>query len=201
MWKLGLRPRYSFSGNICFKFSAFCLCSADSHIRVYHVHVTVELFGLNLACLCASVSGFPHIQSFVPFRLPTFIVLFALQETEVLSIRISPGIRHLYRVPSHNADSHLYTRVNLLPKNHSIHDDNLYSFILTIFWIKDLHSVTLTTANPFAPSLVIFFHHWSFFSIFPLQHMKQKDTAAYVFISSIRHTLLSWRRQPNSTIC
>ncbi len=29
MWKLGLRPRYSFSGNICFKFSAFCLCSVD----------------------------------------------------------------------------------------------------------------------------------------------------------------------------
>jgi hypothetical protein len=27
MWKLGLRPRYLFSGNICFKFSAFCLCS------------------------------------------------------------------------------------------------------------------------------------------------------------------------------
>ncbi len=26
MWKLGLRPRYSFSGNICFKFSSFCLC-------------------------------------------------------------------------------------------------------------------------------------------------------------------------------
>ncbi len=25
MWKLGLRPRYSFSGNICFEFSAFCL--------------------------------------------------------------------------------------------------------------------------------------------------------------------------------
>jgi hypothetical protein len=30
MWKLGLRPRYSFSGNICFKFSAFCLCSAPT---------------------------------------------------------------------------------------------------------------------------------------------------------------------------
>ncbi len=27
MWKLGLRPRYSFPGNICFKFSAFCLRS------------------------------------------------------------------------------------------------------------------------------------------------------------------------------
>ncbi len=27
MWKLVLRPRYSFSGNICIKFSAFCLCS------------------------------------------------------------------------------------------------------------------------------------------------------------------------------
>ncbi len=27
MYKLGLRPQYSFSGNICFKFLAFCLCS------------------------------------------------------------------------------------------------------------------------------------------------------------------------------
>ncbi len=30
MWKLGLSPRYSFSGNICFKFSAFCLCSVET---------------------------------------------------------------------------------------------------------------------------------------------------------------------------
>ncbi len=27
MWTLGLRPRYSFSGNICFEISAVCLCS------------------------------------------------------------------------------------------------------------------------------------------------------------------------------
>jgi hypothetical protein len=32
MWKLELRPRYSFSGNICFKFSAFCLCSVSKTI-------------------------------------------------------------------------------------------------------------------------------------------------------------------------
>jgi hypothetical protein len=30
MWKLGLWPRNSFSGNICFKFSVLCLCSAAS---------------------------------------------------------------------------------------------------------------------------------------------------------------------------
>jgi len=28
-WKLGLTPRYSFSGNICFEISVFCLCSVD----------------------------------------------------------------------------------------------------------------------------------------------------------------------------
>ncbi len=32
MWKLGLRPRYSFSGNICYKFSAFCLCSVAHYL-------------------------------------------------------------------------------------------------------------------------------------------------------------------------
>jgi hypothetical protein len=32
LWKLGLRPRYFFSGNICYKFSAFCLCSAASYV-------------------------------------------------------------------------------------------------------------------------------------------------------------------------
>ncbi len=29
MWKLGLRPRYSFSGNICFEISVFCLSSVQ----------------------------------------------------------------------------------------------------------------------------------------------------------------------------
>ncbi len=29
MWKLRLRPRSSFSGNICFEFAVLCLCSAE----------------------------------------------------------------------------------------------------------------------------------------------------------------------------
>ena len=33
-WKLGLRPRYSFSGNICFKFPAFFLCSVAGALQV-----------------------------------------------------------------------------------------------------------------------------------------------------------------------
>ncbi len=32
MWKWGLRPRYSFSQNICFKFSAFCLCKVKVNL-------------------------------------------------------------------------------------------------------------------------------------------------------------------------
>jgi hypothetical protein len=43
MWKLGLRPRYSFSGNICFKFSAFCLCS------VYAINFLSSTFLFTLA--------------------------------------------------------------------------------------------------------------------------------------------------------
>jgi hypothetical protein len=42
MWKLVQRPRYSFSGNICFKFSAFFLCSEITHAVVAggeHLHV------------------------------------------------------------------------------------------------------------------------------------------------------------------
>ncbi len=35
MWKLGLRPRYSFSGNICFEISVFCLCSGDLDLHRY----------------------------------------------------------------------------------------------------------------------------------------------------------------------
>jgi hypothetical protein len=35
LWKLGLRPRYSFSGNICFEFSVLCLCSAVSKLSLF----------------------------------------------------------------------------------------------------------------------------------------------------------------------
>ncbi len=34
IWKLGLRPRYSFSGNICFEISVFCLCSVWLWLKV-----------------------------------------------------------------------------------------------------------------------------------------------------------------------
>jgi hypothetical protein len=39
MWKLELRPRYSFSGNICFQFSAFFLCSAGKQLMKETPHV------------------------------------------------------------------------------------------------------------------------------------------------------------------
>jgi hypothetical protein len=36
-WKFGLRPRHFFSGNICFKLSAFCLCSALPYAGVDYI--------------------------------------------------------------------------------------------------------------------------------------------------------------------
>ncbi len=44
MWKLGLRPRYSFSGNICFEISVFCLCSVWIFIfDTDHAHINMWL--------------------------------------------------------------------------------------------------------------------------------------------------------------
>ncbi len=34
MWKLILRPRNSFSGNICFEFSLLCLCSVSTILKL-----------------------------------------------------------------------------------------------------------------------------------------------------------------------
>ncbi len=48
MWKLGLRPRYSFSGNICYKFSAFCLCSAPALTGAAQLRVSG-----NFSCCCS----------------------------------------------------------------------------------------------------------------------------------------------------
>ncbi len=44
IWKLRLRPRYSFSGNICFKYSTFCLCSAGKFYGFLHMYLHYLLF-------------------------------------------------------------------------------------------------------------------------------------------------------------
>ena len=43
MWKLGLRPRYSFSGNICFKISVFCLCSVQASVYPTPITKMIEI--------------------------------------------------------------------------------------------------------------------------------------------------------------
>jgi hypothetical protein len=48
MWKLGLRPRYSFSGNICFEISVFCL--------VFTLIAVCWLSVMVVGCRCRSLS-------------------------------------------------------------------------------------------------------------------------------------------------
>jgi hypothetical protein len=71
MWKLGLRPRYSFSGNICFKLSAFCLCSVDSNEKLggserwqwlgisLGLWQSMAIHNLNMQFLCKNLFPFP----------------------------------------------------------------------------------------------------------------------------------------------
>jgi len=60
MWKLGLRPRYSFSGNICFKFSAFCLCSAAGMSLTKFSRNNLNIPGQGE--FCYSINQPPHKQ-------------------------------------------------------------------------------------------------------------------------------------------
>ncbi len=69
MWKLGLRPRYSFSGIVCFEISVFCLCSAHCNENLIYIFLFWELRGLSPNFhVCVSVSDFhiprigPHIS-------------------------------------------------------------------------------------------------------------------------------------------
>ncbi len=52
-WKLGMRPRYFFPRNICFKFSAFCLCSTELQL----VKDSYKLKGMVVETLLGRVQG------------------------------------------------------------------------------------------------------------------------------------------------
>jgi hypothetical protein len=72
MWELGLRPQYSFSGNICFEISVFCLCSVCGGFWGYRVGRTAILRPLLSPCVNAPFgsasawcgeTGFVHVLS------------------------------------------------------------------------------------------------------------------------------------------
>jgi hypothetical protein len=77
MWKLGLRPRYSFSGNICFKFSAFCLCSA-SLMSEYWESVSfpaAEWYrGVNTAGKKDSLQKYYYLESYSLLKFPIGVI-------------------------------------------------------------------------------------------------------------------------------
>jgi hypothetical protein len=62
MQELGLRPRNFISGNICFEFSVYCLCSAARLDSRFDLNLTQ--MDVNKGVLChALVSIFIHVYS------------------------------------------------------------------------------------------------------------------------------------------
>jgi hypothetical protein len=60
MWKLGLRPRYSFSGNICLDFSVLCLCSVVRSTSASQTsNVPISLTGARDWFLC--IAGYLNV--------------------------------------------------------------------------------------------------------------------------------------------
>ncbi len=60
MWKLGLRPRYSFSGNICFKFLTFCLCSVVAKCQNVKTSIYSIRYSISLSVQPFMIVVLPH---------------------------------------------------------------------------------------------------------------------------------------------
>ncbi len=73
--EIGTEPRYSFSGNICFKFSAFFLCSALPlpHLTPCSPLCLLSLLSALVNFLCLSL---PHFLFFSPLSLALIFASF-----------------------------------------------------------------------------------------------------------------------------
>ncbi len=78
MWKLGLTPLNSFSGNICFKFSVLCLCSVVSRVILAKGTVSRDFSFLVFSWLCFTKPlkiTFGSFQSFSNIRRDPLVLL------------------------------------------------------------------------------------------------------------------------------
>ncbi len=61
MWKVGLWPRNSFSGNICFEFPVLCLCSVRRYVVLGSIY---SLVITSLPCCCSVLlCGLPRKEN------------------------------------------------------------------------------------------------------------------------------------------
>jgi hypothetical protein len=59
--EIGTEARYFFSRNICFKFSAFCLCSAG-RVVVQAVRLTIEVVGFLLEAVSVPQERLENVE-------------------------------------------------------------------------------------------------------------------------------------------
>jgi hypothetical protein len=94
MWKLGLRPHYSFSGNICFEISVFCLCSADVSLQFNYIFYSFFSIYLFSSIPDLSTEEEPHIVlQWLSSNLQNkFIFLFVTKDIEEQDIEVTQVI-------------------------------------------------------------------------------------------------------------
>ncbi len=143
--KLALRSRYSFSGNICFEFAAFCLCSAGNpniitgKIRFFYSNLGITSRYFNrLSSIVKRGGSMPSAHSYIFIKkpiiwLPCPLGIFQPFDSWVEICRLSRSVFRTDKLKSFKAfiyGRHLESSIKSISANSNIFTKRSHIFVL-----------------------------------------------------------------------